>query len=120
MSAQWADDIWNKIILKVERMGETIGADFPYISYNGKYNREEADWWTNGFWPGLMWLVYRETLNERLRDFASATEEKMDAVLTDYYPLHHDVGFMWSLSSVAQFKLRGCEISKRRAMTAAS
>lgn len=117
---EWADDVWNKIVGKVGRMSETIGAGFPYASYNGKYNQEDADWWTNGFWPGLMWLVYRENQDERLKNTASLVEAKMDAVLADYYPLHHDVGFMWSLSSVAQFKLLGSENSKRRAMTAAS
>lgn len=119
-STQWVDEIWHKIIGKVERMNESIGSYFPYISANGKYNREEADWWTNGFWPGLIWLVYRESKDEQLKDTAAQIEEKMDTVLTDFYPLHHDVGFMWSLSSVAQYKLLGCESSKRRAMTAAS
>lgn len=116
----WEDEIWQKIIGKVERMNETIGVSFPYISESGKYNQEDADWWTNGFWPGLLWLVYRETGNESLKDTASLIEANMDAVLTDYYPLHHDVGFMWSLCSVANYKLSGNELSKRRAMTAAS
>lgn len=119
-SLRWPDETWEKIIGKVETMCDSIGADFPYASYNGKYNREEADWWTNGFLPGLLWLVYRETKNDRLKEVAALIEAKMDPVLHDYYPLHHDVGFMWSLSSVAQFKVLGSEDSKRRAMTAAS
>ncbi|WP_308635327.1 glycoside hydrolase family 88 protein [Paenibacillus silvisoli] len=116
----WADDIWRRIISKVERMNMLIGASFPYVSYDGKYNREEADWWTNGFWPGLLWLVYRETRDDSLMETASTIEAMMDPVLTDFYPLHHDVGFMWNLSSVARYKLMGDEVSKRRAMTAAS
>ncbi|MBP3965864.1 glycoside hydrolase family 88 protein [Paenibacillus lignilyticus] len=120
MINQWADDVWNQIVDKVSRTSKSIGAGFPYISYNGKYNHEEADWWTNGFWPGLLWMVYRETKDESLKDIATEIEAKLDAVLLDFYPLHHDVGFMWSLSSVAQFKLLGSELSKRRAMTAAS
>ena len=119
-NAPWVEELWQQIIGKVGRMSESIGADFPYISYNGKYNSEEADWWTNGFWPGLLWLVYRESKDDQLKDTAAQIEAKMDTVLTDFYPLHHDVGFMWSLCSVAQYKLLGCEISKRRAMTAAS
>ena len=75
-SAPWVDEIWHKIIGKVERMNKSIGADFPYISYNGKYNSEEADWWTNGFWPGLLWLVYRESKDEQLKDTAAQIEAK--------------------------------------------
>lgn len=119
-SRLWLEQTWGKIIGKVENMCESIGADFPYASYHGKYNREQADWWTNGFWPGLLWLVYRETKDERLKEAAALTEARMDLVLNDFFPLHHDVGFMWSLSSVAQFKLLGHEDSRRRAMTAAS
>nr|WP_026264131.1 glycoside hydrolase family 88 protein [Paenibacillus terrigena] len=119
-SLLWLDQTWSKIQRKVENMCESIGADFPYASYHGKYNREEADWWTNGFWPGLLWLVYRETKNDRLREIAVLTESKMDLVLHGFYPLHHDVGFMWSPSSVAQYKLIGSDDSRRRALTAAS
>ncbi|WP_281889898.1 glycoside hydrolase family 88 protein [Paenibacillus sp. YYML68] len=119
-AAGWTDEVWTKIINKVEVMCKSIGSEFPYISCEGKYNREEADWWTNGFWPGLLWLVYRETNEEGLKEAAAQAEAGMDCVLSDYYPLHHDVGFMWSLSSVAQYKLLGSELSKRRAMTAAS
>ncbi|RAP75158.1 glycoside hydrolase family 88 protein [Paenibacillus montanisoli] len=120
MTTQWANELWNNIVDKVGLTSTTIGAGFPYISYKGRYEHEKVDWWTNGFWPGLLWLVYRETRNESLKEIASDIETKMDAVLLDFYPLHHDVGFMWSLSSVAQFKLLGSELSKRRAMTAAS
>lgn len=116
----WLEHTWGKICDKAEKMCESIGADFPYASYHGRYNREAADWWTNGFWPGLLWLVYRETKNDRLREIAALTETKMDIVLYDFYPLHHDVGFMWSLSSVAQYKLLGSGDSRRRALTAAS
>lgn len=116
----WIDELWHKINDKVERMNASIGADFPYISYNGKYNSEDPDWWTNGFWPGLLWLVYRESKNDLFKDTADQIEALMDPVLLDFYPLHHDVGFMWSLCSVAQYKLLGNETSKRRAMTAAS
>ncbi|WP_235550532.1 glycoside hydrolase family 88 protein [Paenibacillus sp. Soil750] len=118
--ARWLDKVWNQIVNKVEHMNASIGTEFPYISENGKYNREAADWWTNGFWPGLLWMVYRETKNESLKETAAQIEVKMDTVIADFYPLHHDVGFMWSPSSVAQYKLFGNEDSKRRALTVAS
>lgn len=116
----WADDIWSLIVGKVDRTSARIGAGFPYISIDGQYNEEDADWWTNGFWPGLLWLIYRETKDERLRKLAEDVETRMDEPLHAFEPLHHDVGFMWSLTSVAQYKLLGSERSKVRALTAAS
>lgn len=116
----WAEERWNRIVDKVGRTSKRIGASFPYASVNGQYNDEPSDWWTNGFWPGLLWLIYRETGDERLKAIADEVETKMDEPLQAFEPLHHDVGFMWSLSSVAQYRLTGNEKSKLRALTVAS
>lgn len=117
---QWAEDKWQQIIGKVSLTSRRIGDSFPYISIDGQYYNEEPDWWTNGFWPGLLWLIYRENGDERLRDIADSVERQLDAPLHQYETLHHDVGFMWSLTSVAQYKLLGNPDSRRRALTAAS
>ncbi|WP_141692475.1 glycoside hydrolase family 88 protein [Paenibacillus pectinilyticus] len=116
----WADEVWGKIVAKVERTSKRIGATFPYASANGTYNNETNDWWTNGFWPGLLWLIYKENENVDLRDIAVSVENMMDETLLGYEKLHHDVGFMWSLTSVAQYKLLGTEASKIRGLMAAS
>ncbi|GGD81362.1 glycosyl hydrolase family 88 [Paenibacillus nasutitermitis] len=120
MQLQWAEDKWRQIIAKVDLTSRRIGDSFPYASIDGQYNNELADWWTNGFWPGLLWLIYRETGDQRLAGLAASVESKMDAPLQEYEPLHHDVGFMWSLTSVARYKLLGEPDSRRRALTAAS
>lgn len=116
----WADEVWQKIVQKVERTSRRIGDSFPYISIDGVYNDSESDWWTNGFWPGLMWLLYRDTGNEHFRQIAESCERKLDEPLQGFYLLHHDIGFMWSPTSVANVKLTGNEDSRRRALTAAS
>jgi unsaturated chondroitin disaccharide hydrolase len=116
----WADDVWGRIVSKVEVTSQRISDTFPYVSLNGKYNNDASDWWTNGFWPGLLWLIYQETGNERLKEIAISCENKLDEPLHAFTGLHHDVGFMWVPSSVAQYKLLGSEESKVRALTAAS
>lgn len=116
----WAERIWDQIVQKVEKTSLRIGDSFPYASIDGQYNDEPEDWWTNGFWPGLLWLIYRETNNQRLMELAVSCENKLDKPLQEYIPLHHDVGFMWCLSSVAHYKLLASDESRRRALTAAS
>jgi len=119
--AKWAEAVWAKIEAKISRTSRRIGATFPYVSiHGGKYNAADADWWTNGFWPGMLWMLYRETGEARYRDIAEACEAKLDEPLHSFDVLHHDVGFMWSLSAVADYKLTGSEQAKRRALTAAS
>ncbi len=120
----WLDDLRGRIVNKLGATAPEIGDSFPFVSEGGKYkgwHRENPiSWWTNSFWSGLMWLMYRETGTESFRAIAESCENQMDEALYNYDGLHHDVGFMWTLTSVASYKLTGNERSRRRAMTAAS
>ncbi|OAS82578.1 MULTISPECIES: glycoside hydrolase family 88 protein [Metabacillus] len=117
---EWVDEAWQKVQAKIDRTSKKIGANFPHASVNGTYQLEEPHWWTAGFWPGLLWLVYRESKDESIKQLAEQCEDRLDSVITDYYRLDHDMGFMWTLTSVARFKLLGEEDSKRRALLVAN
>ncbi|TWD95736.1 unsaturated chondroitin disaccharide hydrolase [Neobacillus bataviensis] len=116
----WVNEAWQQVTQKINRTSKTIGANFPHASENGKYLLAEPHWWTAGFWPGLLWLVYQDTQDAALKQLAEDCEAKLDAVQNEYYRLDHDMGFMWTLTSVAQYKLLGNEDSKRRALLAAN
>ncbi|MFD0671066.1 glycoside hydrolase family 88 protein [Cohnella sp. GCM10027633] len=116
----WVEEARERIIRKVSRTSDRIGDRFPHASIDGQYRLEPASWWTAGFWPGLLWLVYRETGEERLKLLAESCEIQLDRVILDYDRLDHDIGFMWTLTSVARYKLLGSESAKRRGMLAAN
>lgn len=117
---KWVNEAWQKVTEKIDRTSKKIGANFPHASENGQYVLAEPYWWTAGFWPGLLWLVYRDTKDDALKQLAKKCEEKLDTVQNEYYRLDHDMGFMWTLTSVAQYKILGDEDSKRRALLAAN
>ncbi|MEH7010878.1 glycoside hydrolase family 88 protein [Neobacillus niacini] len=117
---QWVNEAWQKVNEKIDRTSKRIGANFPHASENGQYVLAEPYWWTAGFWPGLLWLLYRDGNNEELKQIAEECEAKLDAVQHEYYRLDHDMGFMWTLTSVARYKLLREENSKRRALLAAN
>lgn len=116
----WVNEAWEKVTKKIGRTSKRIGANFPHASENGEYLLEEPHWWTAGFWPGLLWQVYRDTKDTALKELAEECERKLDSVQHNYYRLDHDMGFMWTLTSVARYKLLGEEDSKRRALLAAN
>jgi unsaturated chondroitin disaccharide hydrolase len=116
----WVDDAWHAVVEKIDRTSTRIGSGFPHASVNGEYQLEPAHWWTAGFWPGLLWLLYRDTQNEQLRTLAEQCERQLDDVIMNYYKLDHDIGFMWTLTSVARYKLLQAEDSKRRGLLAAN
>ncbi|WP_159881766.1 glycoside hydrolase family 88 protein [Paenibacillus puerhi] len=123
LQAGWAQEAWDKTVRKVTRTSKRIGDGYPHASVGGQYQLEPASWWTAGFWPGLLWLVYRSTKDEALRGLAESCERQLDQVMADYYKLDHDIGFMWTLTSVARYKLLGAgeaPDSRRRALLAAN
>ncbi|MEK0313234.1 glycoside hydrolase family 88 protein [Cohnella sp. 56] len=119
-TGSWVDAAWERTAAKIARNAAEIGAHFPHASFNGVYNSCPPHDWGAGFWPGLLWLVYRETGDELLRQTAEQLEARLGETLTAYDELHHDVGFMFSLSSVAQYKLVGDPVAKRHGLMAAN
>ena len=67
-----------------------------------------------------MWLMYRMTGRACYAREEDRAEKMLDAAFLDFSHLHHDVGFMWRLSSAVSFDLTGDEKSRERAIRAAS
>ena len=119
----WAEDIREKIRIKMSAQCDRLGAFVPYATVNGNYTDKMADnisWWTNGFWPGLLWLMYHDTGEDKYMQTARAVEERLDSALCGFEGLHHDVGFMWTLSSVLDWRLTGDKTARTRALHAAT
>lgn len=119
----WINDTWNKIEKKLSVVAVRSREKLPYTAKEGVHDdKKEKDiiWWTNGFWGGLMWLMYKETGNEDYRKTAERSEELLDEALKRYKALHHDVGFMWHLTSGANYRITGNEASCNRNLYAAA
>ena len=114
--------LWDRIEKKITVTSDRIKDGMPYTTREGIYDNWEDNkpWWTNTFWCGILWLMYKETKEEKYKKFAESIEEKMDSVLYGYDAIHHDVGFMWLLSSVMNYEITGNEASRKRSMIAAS
>lgn len=116
----WVNEAWGRSLNKTVRNTARIGSNFPHAGRDGVYDLAEPEWWTAGFWPGMLWLLYNESGKEELKLIAEECEAKLDRVLDAYVRLDHDLGFMWTLTSVANYKLTGNETSRIRALKAAN
>lgn len=115
--------IYKEVIEKLKKTADVIGSTFPHVGRDGKWNNMEEDditWWTNGYWPGILWQMYDITGDNEFRLIAEECENKLDRAFEVFENLQHDVGFMWGDSAVASYKLTGNERSKTRAKHAAS
>lgn len=123
--AAWAEATVARLIERFAAERDRVGSKIPYIAQGGVYKKdmsatpEDLIWWTNGFWPGILWQCFNTTGDQRFADVARAVEEKLDGAFDRYTGLHHDVGFMWLLSAVADYRLTGDERSQARGLHAA-
>lgn len=117
---EWIDSTWEKIDQKLRRTAVKSRNKLPYTSINGVHDDKSDAEWTNGFWGGTMWLMYKATGNQEYRKTAERSEELLDNALGQYKKLHHDVGFMWHLTSGANYRITGNEASCNRNLFAAA
>lgn len=108
----------------------------PAYSINNFYSPSENDDWTNGFWTGEIWLIYEylcnkakglseenDVINIEIELLKNAGFVQVDSFLNRIEKKisvdHHDMGFLYSPSCVAAYKLTGNENAKRAAILAA-
>lgn len=122
MDERWINEFWKKVERKLSVVAPQVSTRFPYTTdENGKYvSLHNVEWWTNGFWAGIMWLAFLETKKEIYREIAMASEEALDQAFLEFSELHHDVGFMWLPSAVAHYRIDGDERAKTRGLHAAT
>ncbi len=113
---EWANETFAKINKKLSVVTLRSRDKLPDESdENGMHKERERSWWTNGFWGGLNWLLYHYTGNEEYRKTAERSEALLDEAFLDVDGIHHDVGFMWHLTSGASYRLTGNKASRARA-----
>lgn len=121
----WVSETEAKLLSRFAAERDRLGDAIPYIAEDHTYKKdmsatpEDLIWWTNGFWPGILWQCYSATKDEKFLEAARRVEDKLDGAFDRYTGLHHDVGFMWLPSAVADYRLTGNERSQARGLHAA-
>lgn len=120
---EWIEDVWKKVERKLVKTAQRSRNKIPYTAIEGVHDNmaeKAVDWWTNGFWSGLMWLMYSQTHNDVFKETALCGEKLLDKAFENYELLHHDVGFMWHLSAGANYRLTGDMKARNKNMYAAA
>lgn len=119
-----------KIIKKTAWVCEKNQNKIPYTTQeDGSYNDLDfidanpdmgISWWTNGFFAGILCQMYAATKEIKYIEMARVQEAKLDKCFEFFEGIHHDAGFMWLLSGVADYKLTGDKKAKIRGLHAAT
>lgn len=111
----------SKVVEQVRCNMNYFGTRFPSpATRDHTYGIIENIEWTNGFWTGMLWLCYEYTGDEEFRiraeqniaSFLNRVEKRLELD-------HHDLGFLYSLSCVAGYKLTGSEDGMKAGIMAA-
>lgn len=117
-----ADKMKWAAVKNADKIPYTTTEDGNYDDHSGTGADDWSgiNWWTNGFWGGLMWLMYEHTGNETYADIARTVEHKLEGCFTQFTGLHHDVGFMMLTTAVMDYRLTGNKESKDLALHGAT
>ncbi|WP_168118615.1 glycoside hydrolase family 88 protein [Paenibacillus sp. HB172176] len=117
MWKQAIEDAVAKTRANIERFGD----QFPHVSTNDVYHLNPNMDWTDGFWTGMLWLCYEYTGDDVFKRAAennvASFRKRLDTL--DHLD-HHDIGFLYSLSSKAQWIIEKDEAAKQLTLEAAN
>jgi unsaturated chondroitin disaccharide hydrolase len=109
------------VLKKIDANIEEFTYKFPApASVNNIYEAIDNVDWTSCFWTGMLWLAYEITGKDKYKEIADIQLQSFkkrieENICTDT----HDLGFLYSLTCVAAYKVTGNEEAKLTALKAA-
>lgn len=111
------DAALKQLLLNVDYFKEQYPTPATVDNVYPKMNNTE---WTNGFWTGLLWLAYEYSQDDQWQTLAhQEVEDFRDRVIRDIELDHHDLGFLYTPTSVAEYKITGDETALDTSIKAA-
>ncbi|MCQ6562104.1 glycoside hydrolase family 88 protein [Paenibacillus mendelii] len=122
MSTPYYAELLKRLETKVDRMIDQIGTKCPHFAgKDGTYDHLQSDWWTSGFWPGILWVMHDMTGKEAYKSAVWNKDEELEGwFVKPTVQLHHDVGFQFLSTAVIKHTITGDEDGLRRGIEAAN
>ena len=109
----------DKLYARIQRNTQAFGDQFPTVGQGATYELAPNDNWLAAFWPGLLWLTVVATQDADLQAYASARLPSFAERLDRQVHITHDLGFLYTLSTRAQWQITGDEAARQLALRAA-
>lgn len=118
------EEVKSAIDLAMEQLHvnmEYFKEEFPTpATFDNIYPKMDNTEWTNGFWTGELWLGYEYTNEEAMKKLAQANDRSfLDRVKRRIELDHHDLGFLYTPSCMAEYKLLHTPEAKEASILAA-
>jgi len=109
MQAEYTAEIMKRLETKVDRMIAQIGDKCPHVArQDGIYDNTDHDWWTSGFWAGILWVMHDCSGKPHYKEAAWRWDGLLEQCFRRHpVELHHDVGFQFLPTAVMKHELTG-------------
>ncbi len=99
----------NHVLTLIRRHLIEFGDKFPAeAAVDGRYPLTENVEWTTSFWTGQLWLAWEMSGDEVFREMAEKHVRSFGARIAGRHDTNtHDLGFLYTLSCVAAWRLTG-------------
>lgn len=106
---EWLAEAMHYVKSKVNENLPKYSTVFPTSSSeNLIYGEMGNKDWTEGFWTGILWLLYEDTNEEKYLSALETLLRTFQERLDQNIGLNtHDIGFLYSLSTLAGYKITG-------------
>ncbi|OMD54273.1 glycoside hydrolase family 88 protein [Paenibacillus odorifer] len=116
--------MWNKAIEDaIHKVGSNMAnhpGKLPHIAEGQQYEWGDNDDWIEGFYVGMMWLAYEYSKDSCYKEAAASWLGDFKHRLDQHIALdHHDIGFLYTLTAVAEWKITGSEAARAVGLQAA-
>lgn len=121
LTRAFCDTAIQYILKKIDDNLDVFTEKFPApASQNNIYPAIDNVDWTASFWTGMLWLAYEVTGDQKYRRIAAIHLKSFKKRINEEIAVaHHDLGFLYTLSCIAAYKLTGDEEAKTTALNAA-
>jgi len=110
----------NEALQKIEMNIDRFDGQFPHTSLKDVYQLNPNTNWTNGFWVGMLWQAYESSKKKAYKDAAETyTKQMIKRLEADQGMDTHDIGFLYTPSTLAQWRLFKDEALKEKSIQAA-
>ena len=118
---KWLEDERNFVIEKLEQNLETFKYQVPPAASEGLVYKPEANTdWTASFWLGMLFLGKEMTKDNRFDEVIGTQMASFDDRIKNKIALEtHDIGFLYTLSAIADYRVNGNQTSVEMAIAAA-
>ena len=101
-----------------ENLDNFVGK-YPHVSENNWYRAEENALWTSSFFVGMCFLAYEHSRDSIFLKYEKEHLKSFEDRIANRRGISHDLGFLYTLSCVADYKVTGNSEGERIAREAA-